>query len=110
MNAKTETMLIAFHADLVALGPQTLAAVIEVLAMNHVEDFIKGHPLPDGADPDETRSIMLIMTVRSAVERVARIVKADEQYATPIPPTPQDETTAKDAADAAIAKAQGKLN
>ena len=109
MNAKTEAMLIAFHADLAALGPHALVAVIGILALKSVEDFIAQNPLPEDADPDEMRSIMLIITVRSAVERVARIVKADEQYNTPIPPTPQ-ETTAKDAADAAIAKAQGKLN
>ena len=112
MDAKTTAMLAAFHNDLVTLGPKMLLAVIDMFALAEVEDYIAQNPLPADADPDEMRSIMLMITVTKTVQRAGRLLtEADAARLSPdTPPSPQDEATAKDAADAAIAKAQGKLN
>ena len=112
MNAKTEAMLAEFHCDLASLRPRVLLGVIDLLTMELVEDYIKDNPLPNGADHDEIRSIMLMIRVTQTLKEVARLfAKMDAaQRPADTPPLPQDETIAKAAADAAIAKAQGKLN
>ena len=112
MDAKTATMLAEFHNDLVTLGPKMLLAVIDILALAEVEGFIAQNPLPVDADPDEMRSIMLIITITQAVKRAGRLLNEADAARRPAntPPSPQEETAAKDAADAAIAKAQGKPN
>ena len=112
MDAKTATMLAEFHNDLVTLGPKMLLAVIDILALAEVEGFIAQNPLPVDADPDEMRSIMLIITITQTMKRVGRLLtEADAAQLSPdTPPSPQEEAIAKAAMDAAIAKAQGKLN
>lgn len=110
MNAEIKEMLIDFHRDLASLEPEILLAVIDLLAMDSVDSFITKNPLPVGVDLNEMRGMMLLIRIAEAVKRVKRILDKMAQQPADRPPSPQDEAIAKDAADAAIAKALGKLN
>ena len=111
MNAKTEQELIQFHQELFSLDKRDLTAIIDILALNSVEEFITSNPLPEGADPDAMRTIMLMMTVMNAAKRVQSLLdKARAAGLVEQSPTPEQEDVAKAEAAAAIIKAQGQLH
>ena len=112
MNAKTTAMLAEYHYRLANLGPRVLIAVIDLFAIEFVENHIEKNPLPVDDDPDEIRSVMLMICVTKMVERAMRLIIEAEAAQQPADrqPSPQDDAIAMDAANAAIAKAQGKLN
>mgnify|MGYP001596290858 CR=1 FL=1 len=111
MNPKITQDLIQFHQELFILDKRDLIAIIDVLAMNEVETYIASTPLPQGADPDAMRSIMLMVTITRAIEHVQRLLSvAAGVSATGQSSTPEQEETAKAEAAAIILKAQGKLN
>ena len=111
MNAKTEQELIQFHQELSSLNKHDLTAIIDILALSSVEDFITSNPLPEGADHDAMRTTMLIITIVNAAKRVQSLLDAAIAAGTiEQSPTPEQEAVAKAQAAAAIIKAQGQLH
>ena len=111
MNSKTEQELIQFHQELFSLDKRDLMAIIDILALTSVDDFIASNPLPKEADPDVMRTIMLMMTVCTAAKRVQSLLDAAIAAGTiEQSPTPEQEAVAKAQAAAAIIKAQGQLH
>jgi hypothetical protein len=108
MNRKTELLLIDFNQALAQLQKPDMMMLVNTLATRIVEDHITKHPLPDGADHDEMLAIMMCMTITEAAT-VAREAMQEAAKAAPQQPNPDAEAVAKAQADAAIAKAQGRL-
>ena len=110
MTPKTKQDLIEFHQALLMLDKRDLAMVIDVFAMREVDAYIACNPLPKNADPQDMRSIMLMVSVTEAVKHAEEILQKARHTFTKQPSTAGSEAIAKAEADAAIIKAQGKLN
>lgn len=100
MNSNATSILGQYSAGLQLLTQIDLIMLVSRLALRQVDDYINAHPLPEGADPDEARAIMLVIAVTRALEQIDREMRPDTSALT------NDEVKA--IADAAIAKAQGK--
>ena len=110
---------------------EQLAVAVEALAFLYVDVYLELHPIRHGATAaqrDAIRTVLILRTIQEGVNVAAEVLtgtKAPSLYASPeeearamtaavqgmadAQPSPEDETLAKAQADAAIAKAQGRL-
>ena len=96
---------------LCSASPLQLAIALEAVAFIHVETYVELHPLPAGITPeerDELQAAMIYSSITQALNTAAEValdLSAKPERAI----TREDEERAKAAAEAAIAKAQGRL-
>ena len=92
-------------------SPLQLAIALEAVAFIHVEMYMEQNPPPAGITPeerDELHAAMIYSSITGALNTAAEVAlnlsaKPERQ------PDPDAEAVAKAMADAAIAKAQGRL-
>ena len=99
-------------------SPLQLAIALEAVAFLHVEMYMAQNPPPAGITPeerDELHNAMIYSSITTALNTAAEValdlsVKPQPMTAFEQAVTREDEERAKAAADAAIAKAAGKLH
>lgn len=90
-----------------------LAIALEAAAYVHAESYMEHNPLPQGAtavEREEMRAAMIFHTMTRALNMAAEVVIDLSEKAAAPQSSAEDQARASATADAAIAKAAGKLH